>query len=149
MIAYRATRACSSTGAPESTAAAVTSPSSLPSMTCLGTGENVLCHYQSLLLPTLFRCRRYDVPWSMGARKFGSCETWPSRESSCLIMADSPALAPGAVLESDLGAGSPEGEWLVEGALACLDWSGMPWLRDDRRGRSSRLALWGRREGIM
>jgi len=52
-------------------------------------------------------------------------------------MADSPALAPGAVLESDLGAGSSEGacfEWSPEGALARRSWRGMPWRREDRRG---------------
>lgn len=40
--AYLATRACSSTGAPDSTAAGTTSPGSLPSITRLGIGENAL-----------------------------------------------------------------------------------------------------------
>lgn len=73
----------------------------------------------------------------MGARKFGWCETWASRESSCLIMEDSPAFAAGAVLELDLGAGSSEGdcfEWSPEGALACRTWRGKPWRRENRRG---------------
>jgi hypothetical protein len=39
---YLTCRACRSTGAPESTAAATTSPGSLPSITRLGTGEKVL-----------------------------------------------------------------------------------------------------------
>ena len=39
---YETVRACRSTGAPESTAAGVTSPGSLPSITRLGIGENAL-----------------------------------------------------------------------------------------------------------
>ena len=39
---YRTVLACKSTGAPESTAAGRTSPGSLPSMICLGIGENDL-----------------------------------------------------------------------------------------------------------
>lgn len=39
---YRTVRACSSTGAPESTAAGVSTPGSLPSMTRRGTGEKLL-----------------------------------------------------------------------------------------------------------
>lgn len=39
---YLAVRACSSTGAPDKTAAAMTSPGSLPSITRFGIGENVL-----------------------------------------------------------------------------------------------------------
>lgn len=38
---YLTTRACRSTGAPESTAAGKMSPGSLPFMTRFGTGENV------------------------------------------------------------------------------------------------------------
>ena len=51
--AYRTVRACKSTGAPETTAAGVVSPGSLPSRTRLGTGENV------------------EVPWSIGAFQSG------------------------------------------------------------------------------
>ena len=40
--AYRTVRACSSTGAPERTAAGVLSPGSLPSMTLIGIGEKFL-----------------------------------------------------------------------------------------------------------
>jgi hypothetical protein len=39
---YRTVRACSSTGAPESTAAGVDSPGSLPSITLVGIGEKAL-----------------------------------------------------------------------------------------------------------
>lgn len=39
---YRTVLACKSMGAPDKTAAAVTSPGSLPSMTRVGTGENDL-----------------------------------------------------------------------------------------------------------
>jgi hypothetical protein len=42
MVAYRTVRAWSSTGAPERTAAATTSPSSLPFMTRFGIGVNSL-----------------------------------------------------------------------------------------------------------
>ena len=43
-LPYRTVRACKSTGAPESTAAGRTSPSSLPSMTRFGIGENWLLY---------------------------------------------------------------------------------------------------------
>jgi hypothetical protein len=39
---YLTVRACNSVGAPDTTAAGSVSPGSLPSMTCVGTGENVL-----------------------------------------------------------------------------------------------------------
>jgi len=42
IITYRTVLAESSIGAPESVAAARTSPASLPLYTCLGIGENVL-----------------------------------------------------------------------------------------------------------
>ncbi len=59
---YRTVLACSSTGAPESTAAATLSPGSLPSITRFGMGENVLCSTVSILLIALLvhiltRCR--------------------------------------------------------------------------------------------
>ena len=41
-------RACSSTGAPETTAAAVVSLGSLPSMTLIGTGVKFLSHHRLL-----------------------------------------------------------------------------------------------------
>ena len=62
--AYLATRACNSTGAPESTAAGTTSPGSLPSITRLGIGENVL-HEGFSQITTMFadvKRLTYDVP---------------------------------------------------------------------------------------
>lgn len=61
MSAYRTVRACSSMGAPDTTAAAVLSPGSLPSMTRMGTGEKLLSHalaFQSrcALHARLLRC---------------------------------------------------------------------------------------------
>lgn len=57
---YRTVRACSSMGAPDSTAAGVVSPGSLPSITRVGIGEKVLS-YVSLAGSILGHAQPYDV----------------------------------------------------------------------------------------
>lgn len=54
-ISYRTVLACSSMGAPETTAAAVLSPGSLPSITLSGTGEKLLS-ILSAMPPRLSHC---------------------------------------------------------------------------------------------
>jgi hypothetical protein len=57
---YRTVRACSSIGAPDSTAAGVVSPGSLPSITLVGTGEKFLMLISALCVVPMFSTS-YDV----------------------------------------------------------------------------------------
>ena len=61
-VAYRTVRACRSTGAPDNTAAGVIPPSSLPSITRFGIGENCL---QEAVRVALFEACRVDSRSSM------------------------------------------------------------------------------------
>ena len=73
---YLTWRACKSTGAPESTAAATISPGSLPSITLFGTGEKVLRLVSQLCQPHKFPDLRGAVVhasviiWFMRDRRF-------------------------------------------------------------------------------
>ena len=91
---YLATRACNSTGAPESTAAGTTSPGSLPSITRFGMGENVLCNASFSMLfkhcsaldirsPMINRCSEVRLVIYHSLRRiFSSYHSWISRRRS-------------------------------------------------------------------
>lgn len=116
-VPYRTVLACSSTGAPESTAAATLSPGSLPSITRFGTGENGLQIRQPISLPDrVGTFCPYEVPWSIGASKSGRCFTVPSEAPSCRTNPEGPCGAAEFSDVSALGSGCPG-----EVALALLN----------------------------